>query len=189
MMNSFKQMIILSGILIGTVGGYASANCDTSSLSGQYAFKAQGAVIGVFDPSGTLHSFNSPQLVTSVGQFIFDGNGSFTRSDFAVNNGVVAGSPTPLTDTGFRTGQSGNYIVDADCTGVISLSIPGGTEIDFATALIDFGQSAVGTVKREHIPGLPPAAVPAGTTCDAGSGCDVGVNLLIELTRNTARRR
>jgi hypothetical protein len=48
---------------------------------------------------------------------------------------------------------------------------------------------ATGTVVKEHVPALPPAIVPAGTSCDAGTGCSVGVNLLIDFIQVSSRRR
>jgi len=119
----------------------------------------------------------------------FDGSGSFVRQDVAVNSGNVLGSPTPLTETGFRTGQSGTYTVDADCTGTISLSQPGGTEIDFSMVLGDSARTVYSTVTKEHVPTLPPAIVPAGTSCDAGVGCSVGVNVLVDFIKVFTARR
>jgi hypothetical protein len=186
MINSFKAIIVVGGFMIGFTEAHANSACDINSLEGQYAFKAQGETVGVFDTSGTLHPLASPQLISSIGQFTFDGQGGFTRIDFAVNNGVPAASPM-LTEDGFRTGQTGSYTVASDCTGIITLEVPGGTEIVFAVALVDYGQSVYGVVKSEHIPGLPPAVVPTGAACDAG--CNIGVNLAIDLTKNSSRRR
>jgi hypothetical protein len=188
-MSNFKRMIIPCCVLIGAGIAPALADCSNRSLSGDYASRTQGSVIGVFDSSGALHPLATPQVVSGVGQTTFDGNGSFVRSDVGVNSGVVLGSPTPLTDTGFRTGQSGTYQIDADCTGTLSLMVPGGLEIDFAIVLSNDGRTMTGTVVKEHVPALPPAIVPAGTSCDAGTGCSVGVNLLIDFTQVSSRRR
>jgi hypothetical protein len=186
-MNSFKRMIIPCCVLIGASAAPALADCSNGSLSGEYASRTQGSVIGVFDSSGALHPLATPQVVSGVGQTTFDGNGSFVRSDVGVNSGVVLVSPM-MTDTGFRTGQSGTYQIDADCTGTLSLS-EAGLEIDFAIVLSDSGRMVTGTVVKEHVPALPPAIVPAGTSCDAGTGCSVGVNLLIDFTQVSSRRR
>ena len=188
-MRNFKRLIMPCCILLGAGAAPALADCSNGSLSGQYSSRTDGSVIGVFDSSGVLHPLATPQKVSGVGQNTFDGNGSFERSDVAVNSGVVVGSATPLTDTGFRTGQSGTYTIDADCTGVISLAVPGGTAIDFAIIVTDAGRIATGTVVKEHVPALPAAIVPAGTSCDAGTGCSVGVNLLIDFIQVSPRRR
>jgi hypothetical protein len=179
----------MAGILAAIVAQPALANCDTASLSGPYATTSQGTVVGVYDAGGVLHPLASPQLVTGVGQINFDGSGSFTRIDVAVNSGVPAGSPTPLTDTGFRTGQTGTYAVDEACTGVLNLSVPGGVEITFALVIAENGRKASATVVKEHVPALPPAVVPEGTSCTAGAGCEVGVNLVLELSQVFPPRR
>lgn len=61
MTNSLKRLFILSGMLAGTFGGPALANCDSGSLSGLYATRAQGSLIGVFDSGGVLHPVATPQ--------------------------------------------------------------------------------------------------------------------------------
>jgi hypothetical protein len=188
-MNNFKRIFVLSGMLAGAMVGPALANCDTDTLSGPYASRTQGSLIGVFDSGGVLHPLATPQVISGIGLVTFDGQGSFIRQDVAINSGNVLASPTPLTDSGFRTGQNGTYTVDADCTGTISLFQPGGTEIDFAIVLADSGRTAYSTVTKEHVPALPPAIVPEGTSCDAGTGCAVGVNVLVDLTKVFTGRR
>jgi hypothetical protein len=188
MISSFKTIIALAGLLVGASGSNAKANCDNNSLQGEYAFKAQGAILGVVDSSGVLQPFASPQQLNAVGQFMFDGNGSFTRVDFAVSNGTPQiNASTPLTDDGFRTGQTGTYRVADDCTGTMVVNIPGGTVLDLALALVDQGQAAFAVISHESVPGLPPSIVPAGTSCT--SGCDVGPSVSVELTRGLSRRR
>jgi hypothetical protein len=181
--NTYQRIIAVAGIATAAVVQPALANCSTDSLSGPYATTSQGTVVGVFDAGGVLHPLASPQLVTGVGQTTFDGNGNFTRIDVATNNGVLAGSPAPLTDTAFRTSQTGTYTVTPDCTGVMNLTVPGGVEITFAMVVSERDRKISATVVREHIPALPPAAVPEGASCSAGTGCDVGVNLLLEMAQ------
>jgi hypothetical protein len=182
-MKIYQRLIAVAGIATTALAQPALANCSTDSLSGRYATTSQGTVVGVFDAGGVLHPLTSPQLVTGVGQITFDGNGNFTRIDVATNSGVLAGSPTPLTETGFRTGQTGTYTVAPDCTGVMELTVPGGVEITFAMVVSERDRKISATVVKEHIPALPPAAVPEGTSCSVGTGCDVGVNLLLELAQ------
>ena len=162
MVNIFKATIVMASMLTGAVS--AQANCDNGSLQGQYAFKVQGANVGVFDSAGTLHPFASPLLVNGVGQFTFDGNGSLTKVDYNVGNGTPSITPAiPLTEDGFRTGQTGSYSVDEDCTGNLLFNVPGGRVVQIAFALVDYGQGVLGVVKAEHAPSLPAAIVPAGT--------------------------
>jgi hypothetical protein len=176
-------ILMIAGLLGVTLTAPALANCNAGSLSGLYAAKTQGSLIGVFDAGGVLHPLATPQAISGVSLIDFDGSGSFTRQDVAVNGGNVLGSPTPLTETGFRTGQSGTYKVDADCTGTLSLSQPGGTEIDFALVVGDWGATIYAAVTSEHVPTLPPAITPAGATCSAGTGCSIGVNVLVDFTK------
>jgi hypothetical protein len=161
---------------------------NASALQGQYAFKVQGENVGVLDSRGVVHPFTSPLKVTAVGQFTFDGSSTFTRTDFNVSNGApTITATTPLTSNGFRTGQSGTYTVDADCTGNILLEVPGGREIHIAIAVVENGQGVYGVVEAEHAPSLPAALVPSGLSCDAG--CDLGDNILLDLTRNRSHRK
>jgi hypothetical protein len=198
MVKSLKATIALCGILVGAGGAQATPACDQSSLRGQYAFTLQGMTLGVLDPPtdlmagqpGVLHPFASPLPVTAVGQFTFDGHGSFTRVDFNMSNGTpTIFSTTPLTTYGFRTGQTGSYEVYPDCTGNIVLDVPVGREIHIAIAVVGYGQRVFGVVASEHAPSLPPAIVPSGTSCAAGTGCELGDNILLKLTQNAPRPR
>jgi hypothetical protein len=186
MLNSIKVIIAISSVLIGSPGAHAQRACDNSSLQGQYAFKVVGTLVGVFDSSGTLHPLVASQPINAIGQAIFQGNGQYSRVDFAVQNGAPVITP-PVTTNDFRAGETGTYDVADDCTGVMTNNIPSGQTNTFAIAVADFGERIFGVVSSTHIPTLPPALVPSGTTCS--SGCDVGVNLLIEFTRNSLRRR
>jgi hypothetical protein len=183
MINSFKATIVLVGILT-SAGVSRAADCDNHSLRGQYAFTTVGTIVGVFDSAGVIHPLASPLLVTAVGQYTFDGHGSFTRVDYNVVNGTPSiNSKTPLTEDGFRTGQTGTYSVAPDCTGNMVLNIPDGEEINLAIVLVNFGKGLHAVGKQFHVPGF--SAPPPGTSCD--SGCELGVNNLSELTQNSSR--
>ena len=177
-------MTLVSGLLIGAAGANAFANCANSSLNGVYPFTATGYTLGIYDTSGTLHYLSPPQPLSSVGQYTFDGQGNFTRVDFNVGNGVpVNNAATPVNEAGFRTGQTGTYSIADDCTGTISLNA-NGAMIDLQIVLIDFGLSATAIVKSEHVPGF--ANPPDGTSCT--SGCDEGVNILVDLKKDVYPR-
>jgi hypothetical protein len=103
-----------------------------------------------------------------------------------VQNGLPVITP-PVTANGFRAGETGSYDIASDCSGVMTNNIPSGQTNTFAIAVADFGQRVYGVVSSTHIPSLPPALAPSGTSCS--SGCDVGVNLLIEFTQSSSRRR
>jgi hypothetical protein len=163
------------------------AGCDNSSLNGVYPFTVSGYTVGIYDSSGTLQYLNPSQPLSSVGQYTFDGQGNFTRIDYNVGNGVpVNGPSTPVNDAGFRTGQTGTYAIADDCTGTISLNA-NGAMIELKVVVVDYGLSVRAIVKSEHVPGFPPALLPAGTTC--ASGCDEGVNILAELKKDVFPRR
>ena len=172
----------------GITASSAAAGCGVGSLQGSYAFKVTGKNVGVFDSTGALHPFASPLLVNGAGYFIFDGNGSLTKIDYNVGNGTPSISPAiPLTSGGFRTGQTGTYGVDADCTGTLTFNVPGGRVVTLALAVVSNGQGIFGVVKAEHAPFLPSSVVPSGASCE--SGCDLGDNISLEFTKNTWRQQ
>jgi hypothetical protein len=176
--------IVLAGavLMAGTAPGYA--NCDNSSLSGVYPFKASGFTVGIYDTANVLHPLTPPQPLSSVGQYTFDGQGNFTRVDYNVGNGVPANNAsTPVNDSGFRTGQAGTYSIAEDCTGTISLSV-NGAMIQLQVVVLDFGESAWAIVASEHVPGFPNP--PPGTDCSAG--CNEGVNILVDLKKDEYHR-
>src|SRR5689334_8264209 len=76
----------------------------------------------VLSPDGTT----STALIDGVGKATFDGAGNLTQEESTVVNGVkVSGGPA---NASFSTGETGTYIVDADCTGMMTLYLgPGGT--------------------------------------------------------------
>jgi hypothetical protein len=176
-------MIGYASFLLGA--GTCYAHCDNGSLNGVYPFTTSGFTVGIYDSSGTLHNLNPPQPLSSVGQYTFDGQGTFTRVDFNVGNGIpVNNASTPVNESGFRTGQTGTYAIAEDCTGTISLNA-NGAMIELQVVVVDFGLSARGIVKSEHVPGF--ANPPAGTSC--ASGCDEGVNILVDLKKDVYGRR
>jgi hypothetical protein len=183
-------MLRLPIVIIGCVScflsaGISYAGCDNSSLNGVYPFTASGYTVGIYDSSGTLQYLDPPQPLSSVGQYTFDGQGSFTRVDYNVGNGVpVNNSSTPVNDAGFRTGQTGTYTIADDCTGTISLNA-NGAMIELQVVVVDYGLSARALVSSEHVPGF--ANPPAGTSCTGG--CNEGVNILVDLKKDVYRQR
>ena len=183
MLNVRTLALACAVLMAGVTQSYA--NCDNGSLSGVYPFVANGFTVGIYDSSGVLQRLTPPQPLSSVGQFTFDGQGTFTRVDFNVGNGVPANNAsTPVNESGFRTGQTGTYAIAEDCTGTISLNA-NGAMIELQVVVVDFGLSARGIVKSEHVPGF--ANPPAGTSC--ASGCDEGVNILFDLKKDVYGRR
>jgi hypothetical protein len=164
--------------------GPSYAGCNNVSLEGVYPYTTSGYTMGIYDSSGTLHYLTPPQPLSSVGQYTFDGQGSFTRVDYNVSNGVpVNGPSTPVNDAGFRTGQTGTYAIADDCTGTITLNA-NGAMIDLQVVVVDYGLSVQAIVKSEHVPGF--ANPPDGTSC--AGGCDEAVNILSELKKDVHRQ-
>lgn len=189
-MLKWKTALIGSALMLltGIASSVAQADCDNSSLTGNYTFRVQGENVGVLDSTGAVHPFASPLPVNGAGYFNFDGNSSLTKVDFNMGNGAPSITPAiPLTENGFRTGQTGNYDVDADCTGNLTFNVPGGRVVQIAFSLIDYGGGLYGVVKAEHAPTLPAAILPQGISCD--SGCDLGDNIQVEMVKNIFRNR
>src|SRR3984957_18513589 len=182
MLNARNILLAGAVLLAGTAPVYA--NCDNGSLSGVYAFTTSGFTVGIYDSANVLHPLTPPQPLSSVGQYTFDGQGNFTRVDFNVGDGVpVNNASTPVNESGFRTGQTGTYSIGEDCTGQIALNA-NGAMINLQVVVGDFGASARAIVASEHVPGFPNP--PQGTSCS--SGCDEGVNILVDLKKDVARR-
>jgi hypothetical protein len=86
--------------------------CSLETLHGAYDFTISGQILG---GPGT-----GP--VNGVALTTFDGQGGLRQTDFVVKSGAPAG---PLD--AFRTGESGTYIVNADCTGAATINFPDAT--------------------------------------------------------------
>jgi hypothetical protein len=157
--------------------------CSDATLQGDYAFTLHGESIGVLVPQTTgapkLAPFASPLLADGVAITHFDGNENLKQVDFVMRNGTSAATPTtPLTENGFRSGETGTYSVKSDCTGTFKITFSDTTEIDVAFVLGNHGREIRTVVTRQHVPLLPPAIIPTGATCAANTGgCDLGVQI------------
>ena len=101
---------LLAGIAFPAVSGAAWAGgsndlgCSNATLKGAYAF----SVLTVAEATG-------PGVVVGLGTF--DGQGGFKQIDFPGNGGTDMGL------TAFRTGQTGTYTVNPDCTGFMTINL------------------------------------------------------------------
>jgi hypothetical protein len=86
----------------------SSFACSLKTIKGSYAISTTGSIVFA-GPVG---------VVADVGKIIFDGNGGASQSTTVSLNGVIIPN---------RSSMSGSYVVDADCTGDISLILPGPT--------------------------------------------------------------
>ena len=83
--------------------------CSVATLHGDYGSTISGQIIG--GPA--------PGPVNGVALTTFDGHGGLIQTDFVVKSGAPAG---PLD--AFRTGESGTYSVNSDCTGTATIHFP-----------------------------------------------------------------
>ncbi len=83
--------------------------CSLATLHGSYAFTISGQIL----------AGPAPGPVDGVALTTFDGQGGLTQTDFVVKSGAPTG---PLD--AFRTGESGTYTVNADCTGMATIDFP-----------------------------------------------------------------
>jgi hypothetical protein len=102
--------MLAAAIALPALSGVARAQitdndgCSNATLRGDYAFTVTG-----------LSGF-----VVGIGRF--DGEGNYTQVDYP-GDGLLRTPPV----TSFRTGQTGSYTVNPDCTGSqeIKLNVPG----------------------------------------------------------------
>ncbi|WP_428485008.1 hypothetical protein [Rhodopila sp.] len=175
-------------LLFAAGHSFAAGTCDNNSLKGSYSFRVQGANLGLLDSANVFHPFTSPEPFAGIGQYMFDGEGSFTRTDYNVGLGTPAFPPSPVNDQGFRTGVTGTYSVSQDCTGTIVVGLlTTGTQIVLAVSVVDYGQAVFGVIKTEHASAFSSANNTSDLACTGG--CDVAVNLSFEAQFNSTRRR
>jgi hypothetical protein len=83
--------------------------CSRATLLGAYSFTISGQILG--GPA--------PGPVNGVAVTTFDGQGGLSQTDFVVKSGAPAGPADA-----FRTGETGTYTVNADCTGTFTVDFP-----------------------------------------------------------------
>jgi hypothetical protein len=124
-------------------GGSDDLGCSNATLKGAYAF----SVLTVASPTG-------PGVVVVLGRF--DGKGGYRQIDYP-GDGL---SMTPPV-TAFRTGQTGSYTVNSDCTGFQEINLGGGVGVvENAFVISNGGRSFDGVVAGFTLGG---AAVPSQT--------------------------
>jgi hypothetical protein len=126
---SLKRMLaaaIIMPALSGAAwaGGSEDLGCSNSTLKGAYAF----SVLTVSAPPGV------PNVVVVLGTF--DGKGGYTQIDYPGDSGLAD----------FRTGQTGTYTVNKDCTDFQMIKLGGGAVVENAFVLSNGGRSFHGVV-------------------------------------------
>jgi hypothetical protein len=132
---SWKEMLAAAIILpalsgAAWAGGSDDLGCSNSTLKGDYAF----AVL-------TIVAASPPGPGVVVGLGTFDGRGGFTQIDYPGNGGTDLG-----LDEKFRTGQTGSYTVNPDCTGFMTISLGAGVGVTENAFVISNGGRAVRAV-------------------------------------------
>ena len=160
-MNSWRWKGILTvATLLLALSGMAWAavdddGCSDATLTGDYGFTvvAQG-----------LHADGTTRVRTVVGMKHFDGAGKLTQVDFGVDDGTPqSGEVDAKGAFQFRTGETGTYTVNPDCTGSMEIhlnasSVPPGTST--GVIKIMFVLSHKGRAIHEVVAELTP---PGGT--------------------------
>jgi hypothetical protein len=105
--NGMLAAAIALPALSGAVraGGSDDLGCSNATLKGDYAFSVL-----------TIASATGPNVVVGLGTF--DGRGGFKQIDYPGNGGTDLG-----LDEKFRTGQTGSYTVNRNCTGFMTIDL------------------------------------------------------------------
>jgi hypothetical protein len=111
-------------------GGDDDLGCSNATLKGDYAFAVLTIVAG--PPEG-------PNVVVGLGTF--DGKGGFTQIDYPGNGGTDLG-----LDEKFRTGQTGSYTVNRNCTGFMTINLGAGVGVTENAFVISNGGRAIRAV-------------------------------------------
>ena len=129
--------------------------------SGYYPFVANGFTVGIYNSSGVLQRLTPPQPLSSVGQFTFDGQGTFTRVDFNVGNGVPANdTSTPVNKSGFPNWPDRHVFDQRGLHGKLALSVSGAL-IQYQLVVVDFGEHGRSS-RQSPVPRLPQSATRHG---------------------------
>ena len=133
MKSWFLKGIMASAIALPALSGAACAGgsddlgCTNATLKGAYAF----SVLNIATPA-------EPSVV--LGLTTFDGKGGLTQIDFPGNGG------TDLGLTAFRTGQTGSYTVNPNCTGFMTINLGATVGVTENAFVISNGGRAVRAV-------------------------------------------
>ena len=120
---------LIFGMVIGTSALWGDGNmpegCSNAVLDGDYGFSVSGT-----RPSGPPPS-NLEEIV-GVAMTRFDGKGGLTQTDNI--HGSINGFLAPD-----RPG-TGTYSINADCTGTMTLTVPGQPTLSLRIVVVDDGK-------------------------------------------------
>jgi hypothetical protein len=106
-------LVCLLGSLSTARAQSEDAGCSNRSLRGSYGFAIEGSIFAI--PGA--HALPAPMPLRAVAVTTFDGKGGLTQ----VDHYVVAGMP-PMAPWQASTET---YIVNPNCTGTLTLIVPG----------------------------------------------------------------
>jgi len=120
-----RQMMATAAACLTLAGATLAhaASCSNASLKGKYGQSISGNLLPA---PGVVQPQNGIAMTT------FDGNGKFTQEDYV----VIGGAPQT---TGFQTGETGTYAVNADCTGTATINYANGAWIDLELIIVKQG--------------------------------------------------
>ena len=110
-------------------GGSDDLGCSNATLKGDYAFSVLTIVAAAPVTPGVV-----------IGLTTFDGKGGVTQIDFPGNGGMDLGL------TAFRTGQTGSYTVNPNCTGFSTVNLGAGVGVTTNAFVISNGGRSVHAV-------------------------------------------
>jgi len=145
MRNWLSQGLLSAAIALPALSGAAWAGgsddfgCSNATLHGAYAFSVL-----------TVASATGPNVV--VGLTTFDGKGGLTQIDYPGDGLRTMG----LTE--FRTGQTGSYAVNRDCTGFMTVDLGAAGTVENAFVISNGGR-AIHAVTAERTRGGTPVSV------------------------------
>jgi len=164
-MNTRLQKATLpAAVVLLAIASAARADdngCTNATLRGNYAFTVSGQILNA---DGTTTTRRGVALAH------FDGSGNLTQTDY-VTSLTTGRTPPGGIDTApaFRTGETGTYSVNADCTGSAEIDFPphpGGAVIKLIFVLGSHGQT-IHTVVSSLTPPGAPGPVPMSIQSDA----------------------
>ena len=136
MKSSSLRGMLAAAVVFPALGGVAWAGggddlgCSNATLNGDYAFSVL-----------TIFAASPPGPGVVVGLATFDGRGGFKQIDYPGNGG------TDLNlDENFRTGQTGSYTVNRNCTGFMTIDLGAGVGVTENAFVISNGGRAVHAV-------------------------------------------
>ena len=125
MLSAVIALPALSGAAWG--GETDDFGCSNATLKGEYAF-------GVTNYVGN-------SIVVVAGIEVFDGKGGLTQIDYPGNGGTDLG-----LDEKFRTGQTGSYTVNPNCTGFMTVNLGAGVGVTENAFVISNGGRSIHAV-------------------------------------------